>query len=103
MAKLKFDRKINMQLKHREAITVPEDEVWKVVIPIGPDSPYAPDNAITHINSVKVCSPAYGSSGNQSGGNLLGGTYVLGGGAILSVNKDGARTFITGIAFKIIN
>lgn len=84
MAKLKFDRKINITLGKRETITIPEDEVWKVVIPIGPNKPYELDNVVTHINGVRVCSPAYATTGNNSGGNLLGGTYVLGGVQLLA-------------------
>lgn len=30
MAKLKFDRSINLEIKKEEAVTVPADEVWKV-------------------------------------------------------------------------
>lgn len=34
MAKLKFDRSINLDLKSDNGITVPKDEVWKVTIGI---------------------------------------------------------------------
>ena len=30
MAKLKFDRSINMKLKNDESVTVPDGEIWRV-------------------------------------------------------------------------
>ena len=81
MAKLKFDRSINLIIEKNETITVPADEVWKVT---------AHECERLFINGKKA---AFGSSSIQPF------AYSIGGGAKLS--GDYAFT-ITGVAFKVI-
>lgn len=85
MAKLKFDRSINLELDKDNSVTVPKDEVWKGFL-----------------------SAPNGNSGDLkiNGNTVLGGsnsaktvgTHLLGGGT----NISGTGT-VTGVAFKIIS
>lgn len=78
MAKIKFDRNINVILKDNEEIEVPKDEVWK-----GTRSGTDAING-TSVNAVR-------------GFNKLIDSIMLGGGA--KITGKGA---ISGVAFKVI-
>lgn len=84
MAKLKFDRSINLRLIRDNGITVPQDEVWKVFM----SGPNQSDGEI-RINGAIVES--------ITGGKTIG-THLLGGGT----NISGAGS-VTGVAFKVIS
>lgn len=86
MAKLKFDRSINISIDDSEGTTVPRDEVWKGTL--------AGTFERQFLNSIEI------SGQKQYVGNRANSTYygILGGGAKIS----GKCTF-TGVAFKVIS
>ena len=84
MAKLKFDRSINLYLNGNNITSVPQDEIWKVFLS-GPNG----DSGDLKINRIKV---EWGKGSNTIGTNLLGGgTEISGSGTV------------TGVAFKVIS
>lgn len=78
MAKLKFDRNINVVLNDNEQTEVPKDEVWK-----------GTRSGLDNINGVAVNT---GSGFSKSIDSIM-----LGGGAKIS-----GRGSISGVAFKVI-
>lgn len=93
MAKLKFDRIVNIKLKVGEKGTVPDDEVWKGTLT------YTSQLKINDNTMESYFSP---SSGGKYGVNPILSNIILGGGAIFSPQSSGTGSF-TGVAFKVIN
>lgn len=85
MAKLKFDRSINIVLQAKEEVKVPKDEVWKVGLTGGN----------VQINNFNVTD--YTARYAYVPGVLLGG-----GTSVLNYNP-GQPCSLTGVAFKVIN
>lgn len=87
MAKLKFDRKLNIKMASEQSTTVPEDEVWKVSAGGG----------------VRINGCAFHSGSASYGGPRNG---FFGGGTVISTHNPNpslpSPSTITGIAFKII-
>ena len=83
MAKLKFDRSINLSLKGNNT-AVPQNEVWKVFLS-GPNGA----SGDLKINGITV---EMGTGSHTVGTNLLGG----------GTNISGTGT-VTGVAFKVIS
>lgn len=88
MAKLKFDRSINLDLKSNNKMTVPKDEVWKVTI--GVDT--REKNASLYINDALAYD---GFNVRENGASYL--NVTLGGGTEIY-----GKLGITGVVFKII-
>lgn len=84
MAKLQFDRSINLTLKYKEQIEIPKDEYWKV-------SGFF--DQLAKINNVGTM-PFLGQ-GNQPYAFIQ---LTFGGGVVIN-----GPVIITGIAFKIID
>lgn len=82
MAKLKFDRSINLSLNGNNT-AVPRNEVWKVFLS-GPNG----SSGDLKLNGTKIQ--------NNNGSNTVG-TNLLGGGTNIS-----GTGIITGVAFKVI-
>lgn len=77
MAKLKFDRSINLKLEKDNSVTVPNDEVWKgflVCATSGWDY-----NSCSNLNGIEL---KQGGT-NTENGNL--GLVILGGGVLNSL------------------
>lgn len=71
MAKLKFDRSINLELKKGDSVTVPNDEVWKGFLLSATDGwEY---NQYSNLNNIQL---KQGGT-NTENGNL--GSVILGG------------------------
>ncbi len=68
MAKLKFDRSINLRLNRDNGVTVPQDEVWKVFMS-GPNQ----SGGEIRINGAIVESI---TGGKTIGTHLLGGVLI---------------------------
>lgn len=81
MAKLKFDRSINLKLKNDESVTVPDDEIWRAE---------AYDCKKLLVN---------GEEAVESSGGVQSIPFTFGGGVKLST-KFGVA--VTGVAFKVI-
>lgn len=88
MAKLKFDRSINLKLKGLESTKIPQGEVWRVEV-----GGYKMD-----VNGVSLL-PALNNKSNSIQGMTLGGGTEF----KSKADNDGLGGFITGVAFKIIN
>lgn len=88
MAKLKFNRMINVTLAKNESISIPSDEVWKVSTNAGRIN--GSNNLIRMMNSVGIPS-FYGIFG--------GGSSFTGGGGDISYTDP---SFVSGVAFKAV-
>lgn len=84
MAKLKFDRSINLVINKDDNVTVPQDEVWKVFMS-------GPNQASI---GIKINDQIVESI---TGGNTIC-TSLLGGGTKIS-----GRGTVTGVTFKVIS
>ncbi|MET3616718.1 hypothetical protein ABID14_000338 [Peptoniphilus olsenii] len=93
MAKLKFDRSLNINIKLREKITVPYNEVWKGTITYSEglyiNGNYMRSSSSTLADSKYVANPI-----------LL--NIILGGGATFHGIIDDIGVTFTGLAFKVI-
>lgn len=85
MAKLKFDRSINFKTGKNEVVTIPNDEVWKVLA--------SPINGVK-INGIDMV------TSQQLDSVTTNGMCILGGGA--TINRPPLEFSITGVAFKVI-
>lgn len=88
MAKLKFDRIVNITLGRDEKSAVPIDEVWKGILGWH-------DNL--YLNNIEVAS---GSQNNRVASNV-----ILGGGVKLNYGSAGQYSHqisFTGVAFKVV-
>lgn len=93
MAKLKFDRSINIKTKPGEKVTVPNDEVWKGTIF------YATQLDLNGNRIESIKSP---SSGGAYLFNPMISNITLGGGTIFFSTSSYNGTVFTGVAFKVI-
>lgn len=90
MAKIKFDRVLNIILKKDEIMNVPNDEVWKGALVYGSEISIN-EMPIQSVNSLAntryMVSPIFPN-------------IMLGGGT--KINPNGSGATFTGIAFKVI-
>ncbi|MGF0096016.1 hypothetical protein ACQRC6_06205 [Peptoniphilus sp. SGI.035] len=86
MAKLKFDRVINITLTNEESAYVPRDEVWKGTLVIEKGS---------EINGLIILP-------DNTSNLCLQGSITLGGGCSIRRFSSGKISF-TGVAFKVIS
>ena len=89
MAKLKFDRSINLDLKSNNKMTVPKDEVWKVTI--GVDT--REKNASLYINDALAYD---GFNVRENGASYL--NVTLGG-----VLKSTENSVLQGLCSRLLN
>lgn len=94
MAKLKFDRTLNIKTKPGEKVTVPNDEVWKGAIVY---------NSELRINDNTIESVHSASSDGKYMFNPILPNIILGGGTIFYEKSQYGGTVFTGLAFKVIS
>lgn len=93
MAKIKFDRVLNITTKPGEKITVPSDEIWKGSVLYG---------STLDINGNRIESVYSPSSNGKYLFNPILPNTILGGGTIFFSTSSNYGTVFTGIAFKVI-
>lgn len=96
MARLVFDRGISMKLDKSEVVIIPEDEVWKVAIPVGNGQFGGEDEklGVREINGILII-----RNDTSTPANFRPGNFTFGSGTSF---KAGYGAFISGIAFKVV-